>query len=168
MARFFLIGFMGAGKSYWGSRWARKAGLPFYDLDEVIEDAAQMSIAQIFDSQGEEAFRRLESVQLKKFGQFNHFLLSCGGGTPCFFDHMAWMKSHGTVLYLRATPQSILNRVEPEIAKRPLLQSLDAAERIHFIEEKLKEREPVYLQATHVLDVETLHENTFQNEIEYA
>ena len=128
----FLIGFMGSGKSHWGHIWALQHALAFYDLDTEIEE--------IFEKHGEEKFREIERYHLRKFDITKPYLLSCGGGTPCFFDNLDWMKRHGTIIYLKASPEYILDRVMEETSKRPLL----------------KEREPVYLHADHVLEVANL------------
>ncbi len=86
---------MGSGKSYWGRIWAKKNGYSFYDLDAEIEKAFKMTVEQIFEKEGEEKFRELERYYLRKSENKNNILLSCGGGTPCFFDNMKWMQEHG-------------------------------------------------------------------------
>jgi len=84
--RIYLIGFMGAGKSFWGPRLAQQAGLRFYDLDREIEQSQQLTIDQLFTLKGEESFRVLEKELLHLLTE-NHsqFVMACGGGTPCFF-----------------------------------------------------------------------------------
>ena len=152
----FLTGFMGSGKSHWGRIWARQYALNFYDLDTQIEKSFRMSVEEIFEKQGEEKFREIERLQLRKFESKKGFLMSCGGGTPCFFDNMDWMKDHGKVIYLRASPGYILKRVIDETEKRPLLKEINSSELLFFIESKLKEREPFYNQSHHILDAENL------------
>ena len=72
------------------------------------------------------------------------------------------MKQHGTIIYLKASPEYILNRVMDETEKRPLLKKINPSELLFFIEKKLKEREPVYLQADHVLEVSSLNKNSLK------
>jgi len=158
----FLIGFMGSGKSHWGHIWALKNGYTFYDLDGEIETACKMSVEEIFEKHSEEKFRELERYHLGKFLNKKKCLVSCGGGTPCFFDNLEWMKKKGHVIYLQASPDYILHRVMDETAKRPLLKEVNESELLVFIQKKLKEREPVYLKAGHVLDVNNLTEDSLK------
>ncbi|MEO5650658.1 MAG: shikimate kinase [Ginsengibacter sp.] len=156
----FLIGFMGSGKSYWGKIWAKGNGLSFHDLDAHIEQAFEMTIEQIFEKQGEEKFREIERYYLRKFENKKGCLISCGGGTPCFFDNMEWMQQNGKIIYLKASDQYILKRVIDETAKRPLLKEVNSSELLFFIQKKLREREPFYNKAHYILEVETLDENS--------
>lgn len=156
----FLTGFMGSGKSYWGHQWAAAHGYSFYDLDIQVEKAFKMPVEQIFETHGEGKFRELERYHLRKFENKKRFLLACGGGTPCFFDNLQWMKLHGTVVYLKASPEYILDRVMDETDKRPLLKEVNKAELLFFIQKTLKEREPFYMQADHVLDVRGLDKDS--------
>ncbi len=152
----FLIGFMGSGKSHWGHIWALEEGYTFYDLDAEIENLFELPVEQIFEKHGEDKFREMERYHLRKFENKHRCLVACGGGTPCFFDNMNWMKEHGTIIYLKASPEYILERVMDETEKRPLLKKVNSSELLFFIQQKLKEREPVYLEADHVLEVADL------------
>lgn len=151
---------MGSGKSHWGHIWALEYGYTFYDLDTEIEKAFKMPVEEIFEKHGEEKFREMERYHLRKFENRKKYLLSCGGGTPCFFDNLEWMKQHGQIIYLKASPEYILDRVMEETSKRPLLKEVNSAELLSFIQKKLKEREPVYLKADQILEVEKLKKNS--------
>lgn len=157
---FFLIGFMGSGKTYWGKIWAQQLGLDFYDLDAVIEEKEGRSIAIIFEKEGEPYFRTKETTALQQFSDINNAVIACGGGAACFNDNMQWMNAHGTTVYLSASPQYILSRVKEGKNKRPLISKLNEAELLFFIEQKLKEREPFYNQAKLILPVEDLNMNS--------
>jgi shikimate kinase len=156
----FLIGFMGSGKTHWGQIWAEKTGLTFFDLDQKVEEAFQMTITDIFEKKGEEKFREMERYHLRKFESESNYILACGGGTPCFFDNLSWMKSAGKVFYLKAHPDSILEKVMQETEKRPLIKKANQSELLFFIEKKLGEREPFYAQADFTLGVENLNERS--------
>lgn len=158
--KIFLNGFMGSGKSYWGKIWALQYGYFFYDLDEVIETNEGKSIADIFENQGEEYFRKIETEALQNFVQKYNCIIACGGGTACFNDNIDWMNSHGATVYLEASPQYILSRVKDEKSKRPLINKLNEAELIFFIEQKLKERVPFYNQAQLTVQAENLNSNS--------
>jgi shikimate kinase len=151
---------MGSGKSHWGHIWALEHGYTFYDLDTEIEKSFEMSVEEIFEKHGEDKFRELERYHLRKFEKKKKYLLSCGGGTPCFFDNLQWMNQHGEIIYLKASPEYILDRVMDETSKRPLLKEVNPTELLFFIQKKLKEREPVYLKAEHILEVERLQKDS--------
>jgi len=156
--RIFLIGFMGSGKTYTGRRLAQKAGLPFIDLDEWVEHSEGASIRAIFETKGEPCFRRLERDALRAMAQFRDVVVSCGGGTPCFFGNMRWMNEHGATIYLRATPEILAHRLSRQQEQRPLLKGLGQEELEAFVRSKLAEREPCYLDASIVYEQRTLDE----------
>jgi shikimate kinase len=146
--RIFLIGFMGSGKTHWGKQVAQRLNLPFYDLDEVIVTAEQRSITDIFAASGEEYFRSREKTQLEKLVDENtNMVLSCGGGTPCFFNNIDYMKKYGTVVWLNTHVDVLLQRLLKERLQRPLLKDLQDDELRHYIIRKLNERRMYYEQA---------------------
>src|SRR5690242_1172480 len=151
---------MGSGKSHWGHIWALEEGYTFYDLDAEIENAFELPVEQIFEKHGEEKFREMERYHLRRLENRQKILVACGGGTPCFFDNMEWMKEHGTVVYLKASPEYILEKVMDETEKRPLLKKVNSSELLFFIQQKLKEREPVYLLADTVLETDELNKDS--------
>lgn len=151
---------MGSGKSHWGAVWSKKMGYSFYDLDAQIELAFGMTIEKIFEKDGEDKFREIERLYLQKFENKKEFMLGCGGGTPCFFDNLEWMKKHGHVIYLKASPEYIFQKVINETAKRPLMKKVNSSELLFFIETKLREREPFYNRADFILDVSNLTEDS--------
>ncbi len=157
--KIFLIGFMGSGKTYWGKKWAQQHGLDFYDLDELIEEEHKKTIATIFEKEGEDFFRQVESVSLKKLADKDKCIIACGGGTACYNDNIQWMNENGLTVYLQASPQYIYERVLEEKEKRPLIKKVSRAELLFFIEQKLKEREPFYNQAKIILPVPDLDDN---------
>jgi shikimate kinase len=112
----FLIGFMGTGKTHWGKIWAAKTGLPFFDLDDVIEEQENKTIAAIFEQDGESYFRQRETAVLQSFSGYQNSIISCGGGTACFNNNMQWMNDNGTTVYLSATAADIIKRVIDERA----------------------------------------------------
>lgn len=156
--KIFLVGFMGSGKTYWGKKWARQCKLDFYDLDEVIEKQQKKAVAALFEHDGEEYFREIETAALKMFSFKENFILACGGGTACFNNNMQWMNEQGMTVYLLAEPQYILYRIKEEKDKRPLLKKLNEAALVNFVEQKLKARELFYNQAKLILPVKTLNE----------
>ncbi|MDF2516447.1 MAG: shikimate kinase [Sphingobacterium sp.] len=157
----FLIGYMGSGKTTLGKKLASKLDLPFIDTDEEIVKQIGMSITEYFGQHGEAAFRKLEREQLRKFAG-NYAVISTGGGAPCFFDNMEWIRTNGYAVYLQMTPKALFDRLsQSKLHKRPILIGKSPEELRAFIEEKLTEREPYYTQAHLTIDqlntpVETL------------
>ena len=156
---FFLIGFMGSGKTYWGKKWSEKIGKEFFDTDEIIEQQQGITIAKIFATDGENHFRNLETEILKNMSLQNNLIIACGGGTPCFNDNITWMNQNGTSVYLQSSPENISKRLMSEKEKRPLIKHLNDEELLFYITEKIKEREVFYQQAEKVINVDDLPEN---------
>ena len=157
--KFFLIGFMGSGKTYWGKKWTKHTGLEFFDIDEIVENEQEKSIAEIFAEDGEDHFRNLETGVLKSLSNTNNIIVATGGGTPCFNDNISWMNKSGTSIYLQSSPENILKKLVNEKEKRPLIKHLKDEELLFYITEKIKEREAYYKQAKIILNVDDLPEN---------
>ena len=153
----FLLGFMGSGKSHWGRLWAAAHNFNFIDLDEELEKQEQKTVAAIFETRGEDYFRQKETILLRSLTAQSNSIVSCGGGTPCFFDNMAWMNKNGLTIFLEATTQFILKNIKNEKDQRPLIKDKDDAEIIFFIEQKLKERQPYYSKAKIIFPAEDLN-----------
>ena len=158
--KIFLIGFMGSGKTYWGKKWAQQYHVDFYDLDELIEMDQKKTIAKIFEKEGEQRFRQIETAALKTLSAKDNCIVACGGGAACFNDNIQWMNENGFTVYLQAKPQFIYDKIFEEKNKRPLISKLNQGELFFFIEQKLKERELFYNQAKLILPVEELNENS--------
>lgn len=163
----FVIGFMGSGKTYWGKIWAAAHHRTFIDLDEVIEKKYDKTIAAIFEADGEDYFRRIEAETLRAFALMQNTIIACGGGTPCFYDNMDWMNEHGITLFITSSTAEILNRVSPELEKRPLFKNMTGAEILLFIEQKLAERSPFYTQAKFIMQANQLTEASLNDIILY-
>ena len=154
MKRIILIGYMGAGKTTIGRQLALALGLQFYDLDLYIELRYHKKVSEIFAEQGEEHFRDLEQRMLHEVAEFEDVVVSCGGGTPCFFDNMDYMNQQGETVYLKATPEVLCMHLKMGHTIRPLILGKDKeGELLPYIQQTLAEREPFYMKAKHVLDV---------------
>jgi shikimate kinase len=164
----FIIGFMGSGKSYWGKIWAQASGLSFIDLDDVITNQQQQSIADIFSSKGENYFRELETEKLHKYKHAFNCIIACGGGTPCFNNNMEWMNSHGITIYLDATPQQLQQRLVNETTHRPVIKNIPPDALLPFITEKLAERMAYYKKAAITISVDTATSNTIKDVLDNA
>lgn len=160
--KIFLIGFMGSGKTHWGPQLASKIGLTFFDLDKVIVDKEQKEIADIFTENGEEYFRYLEKQVLEELVEENdQFIISCGGGTPCYFNNIQFMKKKGTVIWLNTQIDILVNRLLKNKASRPVLKDIADEELKPFILKKILGRKLYYEQADIIVNEESLSVDTF-------
>ena len=136
-----LIGFMGCGKTSVGIKLSYRLHLPVADTDKMIEQRQGRSISDIFAEEGEEAFRQMETELLREIAEKNYErILSVGGGTPVREENRELLGRCGTVVYLRAKPETIYERLKDDTT-RPLLQCEDPSRRIR---ELLAKREEVY------------------------
>ena len=156
MRRIILIGYMGAGKTTVGKALAKELRMPFYDLDWYIESRMHKTVKAIFDERSEAGFRKIEHNMLHEVAEFEDIIISCGGGTPCFFDNIDYMNRQGETVYLKATPEVLYGHLKMGKTIRPLLLNKTADEVQVFIREQLAQREPYYSKAKHVLDVNLL------------
>ena len=138
--RIILIGYMGAGKTTVGKALA-------------AESRMRKTVAQLFAELGEEGFRRIERNMLHEVAEFEGVLISCGGGTPCFYDNMQYINQQGLTLYLKASPEVLYKHLKMGKSVRPLLLNKTPEEVQRFISEQLKAREQFYTRAQFTLDV---------------
>lgn len=147
MKRIFLVGYMGAGKTTIGKVLSKMVGLTFIDLDYYIEGRFRKTVSQLFAERGEEGFRTIERNMLHEVAEFEDVLISTGGGTPCFFDNMAFMRQQGTTIYLQVSVGELANRLELCKQTRPVLKNRSGEELKAFVQESLASRSPFYEQA---------------------
>ena len=156
--KIFLIGMMGSGKSYWAQKMAKWNKCVGYDLDQLIEMNEEKTIAEIFNEDGEDYFRKAEAKILRWFKEKKKFVIATGGGAPCFQDNMHWMKKEGIVIWLDESVEVLIKRLSPEKNQRPLIAHLSDTEMARFIEDKLIERHAFYVQAHYRLTSEQINE----------
>lgn len=156
MKSIIIIGYMGAGKTTVGKALAKELGVMFYDLDWYIESRMRKTVKQIFDEIGEEGFRKIERNMLHEVAEFENVVVSCGGGTPCFFDNMDYMNQSGETIYLKASPETLHTHLKMGKGVRPLLLNKTPEEVEIFIREQLKLREPFYNKAKHIIDINVM------------
>jgi len=146
--KLFLIGLPGSGKSTIGHALANRLNMDFVDLDHEIEAREGMIVPEIFSSRGEDYFRRLEAELLRDWAAAEKsFVMSTGGGTPCFYDGINVINQHGVSVFLDESVQVIVSRLA-ENKHRPLLLS-DNVEDMRLKLEKLRAvRLSCYEQAT--------------------
>ena len=143
----FLIGLMGSGKTTVGRALAKKLNKRFIDSDHEIEARTGASISLIFEIEGEASFRQREAEVIADLTAIDDIVLATGGGAILNARNRALLASRGTVVYLRATVNSILQRTGHD-KSRPLLQTADPRRRV---EELMREREPLYSEVADIV-----------------
>ncbi len=146
-----LIGYMGSGKSTIGQNLALKKQLPFVDLDSYIEIKEKKTIERIFEEKGEIYFRRKENQYLKELlNEKDDFVLSLGGGTPCYANNMKLILTDKNVksVYLQANISTLTKRLLKNKENRPLIANLSEENLTEFIAKHLFERRFFYEKAS--------------------
>jgi len=155
MRNIILIGYMGSGKTTIGENLAQCLDYTFVDTDAYIEKKQCRSISEIFSTDGEAAFRDMETALLKQMAEekSSRLVISTGGGMPVREENRLLLSALGNVVYLKAAPHTIYNRIK-EDTTRPLLQCENPMAKIC---EMLDKRGPAYeAAATVIVEVDEL------------
>lgn len=151
--KYFLVGYMACGKTRRGKVMAEELGIRFIDLDDYIVAREHRTIAQIFAEDGEVRFRQLETRYLQEICElYEDFVLSTGGGAPCFNDNMAYMNEQGQTIFLNTDIDTIVERLIRGKHKRPMVSQLENGEIREFVNRHIQERLPFYHQARKIIE----------------
>ena len=154
---------MGTGKTAVGQSLAKKLDRKFIETDSLIERKAGKSIPEIFQHDGEIAFRELEIKVTKEAATMKNVVIACGGGVILNKINIDRLRESSGIVYLTASPGVILKRVSNEAGQRPLLE---VANPIQTIRELLKFRKPFYERAADVtIDTSKLDINAVAEQI---
>ena len=146
-ANLYLVGMMGAGKTTVGRALARRLKLRFVDSDHEIEARCGVKIPVVFEIEGEAGFRAREAQAIAELTARDGIVLATGGGAVLAEENRRLLAEHGTVVYLRATPEHLYERVRQD-RNRPLLATDDPLARLR---ELYKVRDPLYREVAHVV-----------------
>lgn len=151
-----LIGYMGSGKSVIAKKLAHDLEILSVELDDLIEKKAAMTIETIFSNKGELYFRKIEHALFLEQMQSNEsFVLSTGGGTPCYYNNHELLKNDNCIsIYLKASVPTLFHRLLSGKNKRPLLANLSQVELKEYIAKHLFDRSYYYHQAQYIVSVD--------------
>ena len=157
-----LVGMPGVGKTTIGWRLAGRLGVGLADMDAAIEAEVGCTIREYFEQHGEAAFRDLEADMLRRALAAAPCVLSTGGGSVLRSGNRRMMREHGTVIYLRTSPEHLARRLKND-TKRPLLQGGDVLKKLKDL---YAVRDPLYREAAHyVIDTQRGSVATVANHI---
>jgi len=162
-----LVGYMGSGKSVIAKKLAEELHILCVELDDLIENKSEMNIQTIFSTKGELYFRKQEhELFLEKMQSNESFVLSTGGGTPCYYNNHELLKNDNCIsIYLKASVSTLYDRLKNEKNKRPLLVSLQNVDLKDYIAKHLFDRSYFYHQAKFVIVVDDKTVNEIADEI---
>ncbi|PHR74697.1 MAG: shikimate kinase [Lutibacter sp.] len=161
-----LLGYMASGKSSVGKIIAERLNLDFIDLDAYIEENEGHSISNIFAEKGEIYFRIKETEYLTELlNSENNFVLSVGGGTPCYANNIQLISEKAQSFYLKASLNTLYNRLKRQRKSRPLIANLKLENLKEFIAKHLFERTSFYEQSIHSINTDDKIINEIVEEI---
>lgn len=144
-----LTGFMASGKTSVSEAIAKISGMRLVDTDEMIVRHAGMSINDIFEQRGEDAFRKMEHEIIAEASRLDNCVISTGGGVPLNKDNMQALRGNGIIFNLSPDFEVILSRLEDARSTRPLLKNSETEE----IRERFEQRKPFYADCDHSIHV---------------
>ncbi|MGA9638939.1 shikimate kinase [Flavobacterium sp.] len=168
MKKIILLGYMGSGKSTIANSLSNSIQIPFIDLDHYIETKAELSIKAIFDKHGEIYFRKLEHESfLELLNNSDDLIIGLGGGTPCYANNHELLTGDNRIsIYLKASIDTLFNRLVLEKEKRPLIATKTDEEMKEFIAMHLFERSFYYNKAQYTVSVDNQSIEQIVNAVE--
>jgi shikimate kinase len=151
--KFYLIGFMGSGKSRLSNELSKLTDLSCIDIDKQIVENYGISISEIFSQKGELYFRKLEKDFIRATVNIADGIIAAGGGSPMFFDNMEFMRREGVTIYLKADKDLLVRRLMRNKLHRPAVLNLDETALKTFVQNKLNEREATYNTAKYIVKI---------------
>ena len=156
MKKIVLVGYMASGKTEIGKLLSKKLHLPFFDIDHLIENEVSKTVDEIFEDKGEIFFRKKEhEVFSNKINSEDSFVLSLGGGTPCYANnHLFLQKDDVISIYLKGSITTLVERLEINKSKRPLIKNLENEELTEFIAKHLFDRSFYYNHCKYTITID--------------
>lgn len=152
----YLIGYMGSGKSTIGRRLADAMDWRFIDTDTFIETRFRQRVSDMFETVGEEVFRRRERFVIEELSGMEDCIIATGGGLPCHSDNMQLLNASGLTIYLSASDGALAKRLELCKRTRPTIRDKSGDELLQHICQAMAIRRPIYQMAKIIQQVEHL------------
>jgi shikimate kinase len=167
MKKVVLIGYMGSGKSAISAELSKMMQIDVVETDKLIEEKTNLSISDIFKIKGELFFRKLENQIFREIlSNKNDLIISTGGGTPCYYNNHELLNAENCVsIYLKASIDTLYNRLVIEKHNRPLIANLNESEFKEYIAKHLFDRSFYYNQATFVVSIDNKNVQEISKEI---
>lgn len=168
MKKIVLLGYMGSGKTTIAKLLSEKIKIQVLDLDKSIEERLNLSVKTIFETKGEIYFRKIEhQIFSELMVNDESMILSLGGGTPCYAGNHLLLNGEGvTSIYLKASIETLYERLSVAKSDRPLLSEMEKEEMKEFIAKHLFDRSYYYNQATFKVAVDGKYPEAIAKEIE--
>lgn len=168
MRKIVILGYMGSGKTTIAKFLSEKIKIKVLDLDKIIEKRLNLSVKAIFETMGEIYFRKIEhQIFSELMSNSEGMILSLGGGTPCYAGNHLLLNGEGvTSIYLKASIETLYERLSEAKPDRPLLSALEKEEMQEFIAKHLFDRSYYYNQASFKIVVDGKNPETIVSEIE--
>ncbi len=159
--KIFLIGYMACGKSTIGRKLSQRLGWKLYDTDKEIVSQCNKSVAEIFDTGGEEYFRRIERETIERLiAMPGDMIISTGGGVPTYADNMELINGAGVSVFIARSAENTIKRLSQfGRDKRPKLRGLNDEELLEYMTNGIIERQRYYSQATVRVDADRLSDD---------
>lgn len=156
MEKIIIVGYMGSGKSTIANKLSKVTHIPYIDLDEYIEKNTNLTIKEIFENHGEIYFRKLEHTSfVELLNGSEPLIIGLGGGTPCYANNHELLKGdHVVSIYLKASVETLFDRLTSNKSKRPLIAEKSEEELKEFIAKHLFDRSFYYNQAQYKVSVD--------------
>lgn len=151
----FMLGMPSSGKSTLGRQLAKELNYDFVDLDKKIEISEGKKIPEIFNLEGEDYFRKVESEILRKIEPDTKLVIATGGGTPCFKNNIEFIKENGISVFLDVKPDKIEERMRNSKRNNRPLFSLESDSLLKTITQSYEERIEFYKKADIVIEGDT-------------
>ncbi|MCL4128146.1 UNVERIFIED_CONTAM: hypothetical protein GTU68_049951 [Idotea baltica] len=150
-----MLGMPSSGKSTLGRNLAKELNYDFVDLDRKIEVSEGKKINEIFRLEGEEYFRKKESEQLKKIPVDDKLVIALGGGTPCFFDNMDYIKENGISIFLDVSPEKLEERMRTSRRNNRPMFKLENENLLETLTNTYNERIDIFKTASIIIEGDT-------------
>jgi shikimate kinase len=151
----FMLGMPSSGKSTLGRNLAKELNYEFLDLDRKIEVTEGKKIEEIFRLEGEDYFRKVESDQLKKIPVDSRLVVALGGGTPCFFDNMDYIKANGVSVFLDVSPDKLEERIRTSRRNNRPMFKLENEDLLGTLTKTYNERIETFKTASIIIEGDT-------------